>query len=184
MSRPAKRPAQQTLGIPGGEDHGAQRSGSRPGNEVFALLGRTGTRHRPAAFPGTAPSTAGVFGFAQAATVSPPTWPVLASAALVATAVFPPRSAVKAIQSERPCLFASGEASVSQHLRRPPQIRPQPTHPVRQNAAWHPQVNGGVAVTPAVYNPAVQQRAVIWGQISARRLHPTRLHHDRHGSRQ
>ena len=26
-----------------GRDHGAQRSGPRPGNEVFALLGRTGT---------------------------------------------------------------------------------------------------------------------------------------------
>src|ERR1035437_4832846 len=165
MSRPAERPAQQTLGIPGGEDHGAQRSGSRPGNEVFALLGRTGTRHRPAAFPGTAPSTAGVFGFAQAATVSPPTWPVMASAALVATAVFPPRSAVKAVQSERPCLFASGEASGSKRLRLPPQVSPQPTHPVGQNTAWHPQVNRDVGVTPAVYNPALQQAAVVRGQI-------------------
>src|SRR5450759_765911 len=36
----------------------------------------------------------------------------------------------------------------------------------------------------AVYRSAVHQRAVIWGQISARRLHPTRLHHGRHGSRQ
>src|ERR1039457_5800558 len=32
---------------PGGKDHGAQRSGLRPGNEVFALLGRTGTGRCP-----------------------------------------------------------------------------------------------------------------------------------------
>jgi hypothetical protein len=31
----------------GGTDHGAQRSGPRPGNEGFALLGGTGTRHCP-----------------------------------------------------------------------------------------------------------------------------------------
>src|ERR1035437_2939816 len=127
MSRPAERPAQQTLGIPGGEDHGAQRSGSRPGNEVFALLGRTGTRHRPAAFPGTAPSTAGVFGFAQAATVSPPTWPVLASAALVATAVFPPRSAVEAAAARAAPACSPPARSASERLCLPPQVGPQPT---------------------------------------------------------
>src|ERR1035437_5429349 len=87
-------------------------------------------------------------------------------------------------QPERPCPFASGEASGSERPRLPPQVSPQPTHPVRQYTAWHREVCGDVAVTPAVYKSAVQQRAVIWGQISARRLHPTRLHHGRHGSRQ
>jgi hypothetical protein len=55
---------------------------------------------------------------------------------------------------------------------------------VRQNTAWHTELNGDVAVLPAVNNSAFQQRAVIWGQISARRLHPTRLHRGRHGSHQ
>jgi hypothetical protein len=36
---------------------------------------------------------------------------------------------------------------------------------VRQNIAWHPQVNGDVGVTPAVNNPALQQRPVICGEI-------------------
>jgi hypothetical protein len=34
----------------------------------------------------------------------------------------------------------------SERLRLPPQIRPQPTHPVRQNTAWHTEVNGDVGV--------------------------------------
>jgi len=33
-----------TFPPPGGKDHGAQRSGPRPGNEVFALRDKTGTR--------------------------------------------------------------------------------------------------------------------------------------------
>jgi hypothetical protein len=120
------------------------------------------------------------------ASAPPPTSPVPAFAVLVvaSTAVFPASSTVEGAQSQRPCPFASGEASGSECLRPPPQIRSRPTHPVRQNTAWHPQVNGGVAVPPAIYYPALQQRAVIWGQISARRLHPTRLHHGRHESRQ
>ncbi len=42
--------------LPDGQDHGAQRSGPCPGNEVFALLNKTGTRrclvvvHRPPGF--------------------------------------------------------------------------------------------------------------------------------------
>jgi hypothetical protein len=39
-------------------------------------------------------------------------------------------------------------------------------HSVRQNIARHPEVNGDVAVTPAVYDPALQQRAVAWVQFS------------------
>ena len=46
-----------------------------------------------------------------------------------------------------------------------PQIRPQPTHPVRQYTAWHREVCGDVAVVPAVYNPALQQPAVVCPQI-------------------
>ena len=62
-------------------------------------------------------------------------------------------------------LFASGEGSGSERLRRPPQICSQPTHPVRQNIAWHPEVNSNIAVTPAVYDPALQQPAVVCPQI-------------------
>ena len=47
-----------------GKEHGAQRSGPRSGNEVFALLGRTGTGRCLVAVPDTSLSTAGVFGFA------------------------------------------------------------------------------------------------------------------------
>jgi hypothetical protein len=48
-----------------GKEHGAQRSGPRSGNEVFALLGRTGTGRCLVAVPDTSLSTAGVFGFAR-----------------------------------------------------------------------------------------------------------------------
>ena len=50
-------PARQSrvlLDFWGGKDHGAQRSGPRPGNEGFALLGRTKTGQLSCAFP---PST-------------------------------------------------------------------------------------------------------------------------------
>src|ERR1035437_460901 len=61
----------------------------------------------------------------------------------------------------------SGEASFSgfERLRLPPQIGPQPTHPVRQNIARHSEVSGDVAVSPTVYDPALQQRAVAWVQF-------------------
>ena len=131
-----------------GKDHGAKRSGPHPGNEVFALLDKTGTGQCLVAVTGTSLSTAGVFVFARPAPAPPPTWPGPALAVLVATstAVLPATSAVEGGQPERPCLVASGEASGSECLRRPPQIRPQPTHPVRQNTAWHTEVNGDVGV--------------------------------------
>ena len=43
----ARRGIVWSFRILGGKDHGAQRSGPRPGNEVFALLGRTGTGQCP-----------------------------------------------------------------------------------------------------------------------------------------
>ena len=52
----------------------------------------------------------------------------------------PASSTVGARQSDRACLFASGEASGSQRVRLPPQVSPQPTHPVRQYTAWHREV--------------------------------------------
>src|ERR1035437_7591794 len=134
--------------------------------------------------PATSLSTAGVFVFARPA---PPS--ILAGPSLGA---FGPHlaAAIQARQSERPCLFASGEASDSERLRLPPQIRPQPTHPVCQNIVWHPEVNGDVAVVPAVYNPALQQRAVVCAQIpeevaksvTSHGLHWGDLgrHHDQH----
>ena len=74
---------------------------------------------------------------------------------VISTAVLPAGSAVEARQSERPCPFASREASGFEHLRLPPQICPQPTHLVHQNIAWYPEVSGDVAVLPAVYDPAL-----------------------------
>ena len=68
-------------------------------------------------------------------------------------------------ETERPCLFASGEASGSERLCLPPQVRPQSVHAVRQNIAWHPEVNGDLAVVPAVYYLALQQPAVVRGQV-------------------
>src|ERR1019366_1642326 len=38
-------------------------------------------------------------------------------------------------------------------------------HPVRQNIAWHPEVNGDLAVMPAVCDPALQQDAVVYREI-------------------
>ena len=95
--------------------------------------------------------------------VTPPTWPVSALAVLVltSTAAFPASAAVEARQSECPCPLASG----SERFRLPPQIRSEPTHPVRQDPAWHPEVNGDVGVTPAVYDPALQQSPVVCPQI-------------------
>ena|ERR1035437_2314380 len=54
-------------------------------------------------------------------------------------------------ETERSCLVASG----SERPRLPPQVGPQPMHPVRQYTAWHREVNGDVGVTPAVYDPAL-----------------------------
>jgi hypothetical protein len=108
---------------------------------------------------GTALSTPGVFGFAlstgSAASNFAGTGLGLAVLVATSTAVLPTGSAVEARQSERPCPFASREASGSERLRLPPQIGPQPTHPVHQNAARHREVCGDVDVTPAVYNPVV-----------------------------
>ena len=140
----------------------------------------------PVALTGTALSAPGVFG-------SPPAqrqrllqlgrdWPSR-SCSLPRPPSFQ-GSAIEGTQFQRPCRFAWGEAADSERLCLPLQIRLRPTHPVRKNIARYREVCGDVAVTPAVYKSAVQQRAVIWGQISARRLHPTRLHHGRHGSRQ
>jgi hypothetical protein len=55
--------------------------------------------------------------------------------------------------------------SGSERPRRPPQVGPQPTHPVHQSIPWHPEVYGDVGITPAVNNPAFQQDAVICGQV-------------------
>src|ERR1035437_3767192 len=54
-----------------GKDHGAKRSGPRPGNKVFALLDRTGTGQYLVAVTGTALSTTGVFCFARPAPAPP-----------------------------------------------------------------------------------------------------------------
>ena len=103
------------------------------------------------------------------AAVPPPTWPVpglgLAVLVVTSTAAFPASAAVEGRQTERHCPFASGEASGSERLRLPPQVRSQPTHPVRQGITWHPEVNGDISVTPAVYDPALQQSAVAWVQF-------------------
>jgi hypothetical protein len=104
--------------------------------------------------------TAGVFGFAR-----PNGSAAFALLVVAATAAFPASSGVEEGRPERSCLFASGEASGFERLRLPPQIRPQPTHPVHQNIVWHPEVNGDIGVLPVLYDPAVQQLAVVVGQI-------------------
>ena len=50
-------------------------------------------------------------------------------------------------------------------LRLPPQFRPQSMHPVLQNISGHSEVCGDVGVSPAVYNPALQQDAVVIVEI-------------------
>src|ERR1035437_5550345 len=61
----AGRKLAQLFFHPSGKDHGAQRSGPRPENEVFALRHKTGTGQCLVAVTGTSLSTVGVFGFAQ-----------------------------------------------------------------------------------------------------------------------
>ena len=55
--------------------------------------------------------------------------------------------------------------SGSEHLRLPPQVGPQPTHPVRQNISGHSEVCGDIGVSPAVYDSVLQQPGVVRGQI-------------------
>src|ERR1019366_6023054 len=57
------------------------------------------------------------------------------------------------------------EGARSERLRLPPQLHPQPTHPVGQNTTWHREVCGDIGVTPAVHNPVLQQPAVVRAQI-------------------
>ena len=111
------------------------------------------------AVTGTSPSTAGFFGYVQptgsAASNFAGTGLGLAVLAVTSLAVLPVSAAVEGVRSVRPCPFASREASRSDRPRLPPQFRPQPTHPVRRDTTWHPEVCGDVAVRPAVYNPAL-----------------------------
>src|SRR5450759_5308345 len=114
---------------------------SRPGNEVFALLGRTGTGQCLVAVTGTALSHCPCFWRRPRpapAAASDLAGPRLALLVATSTAVFSLSSAVEAAQPERSCPFASGEASGSECIRLAPQIRSQPTHPVRQRITWHP----------------------------------------------
>jgi hypothetical protein len=64
--------------LPGRKDHGAQRSGPRPENEVFAVLGRTGTRHCPVAILATRRSQPVSLASPSPTAVPPPTWTGLA----------------------------------------------------------------------------------------------------------
>ena len=47
-------------------------------------------------------------------------------------------------------------------------------HPVRQNISGHSEVCGDVGVSPAVYNPALQQPAVVRGQVPEEGAKPIR----------
>ena len=58
--------------------------------------------------------------------------------------------------------------------RLPPQVGPQPMHPVRQNISGHSEVCGDIGVSPAVYNPALQQPAVVRGQVPEEGAKPIR----------
>src|ERR1035441_2399458 len=61
-----------------------------------------------------------------------------------------------------------------ERLRLPPQIRPQPMHPVRQNISGHSEVCGDIGITPAVYDSAFQQDAVVISQIPEDGAKPVR----------
>ena len=50
-------------------------------------------------------------------------------------------------------------------LRLPPEVGPQLSNPVRQSIARHPEVDGDIAVLPAVNNPALKQPEVVCLQI-------------------
>jgi hypothetical protein len=82
---------------------------------------------------GASLAKAGVFGPAQPNGTNAPASPNPALAVLVitSTAVFPASSVPEGVQPERPCLFASGEASGSERLRLPPQVRSELVHSVR-----------------------------------------------------
>jgi hypothetical protein len=80
------------------------------------------------------------------------------------TAAFPASSAVEARQPERPCPFASRRQAPAR-LRLPPQVGPQPMHPVYQNISGHSKMCGDIGITPAIYDPALQQPAVVNSQI-------------------
>jgi hypothetical protein len=54
-------------------------------------------------------------------------------------------------------------SSAADRLRLPPQAHSQQMHPVHQNITWHPELRGDVVVLPAVYDPALQQDAVVSG---------------------
>ena len=66
------------------------------------------------------------------------------------------------------------ELAAFERLRLAPQIAAQPTHPVRQYITGHGEVCGNIAVVPALYNPALQERAVIWKQIAEKLAKPIR----------
>ena len=55
------------------------------------------------------------------------------------------------------------KASVLLRLRLAPQIAAQPTHPVRQYITGQSEMCGDLSIVPAIYNPALQDRAVVWG---------------------
>jgi hypothetical protein len=55
--------------------------------------------------------------------------------------------------------------SGSERPRLPPQVGPQPMHPVRQNISGHSEVCGDIGVSPAVYDSVLQQDAVVRGQV-------------------
>ena len=91
-------------------------------------------------------------------TAAPP-----AATPTASTAAFPASPAVEGatLASARSPPARSG----SERPRLPPQVGPQPTHPVRQNATWHSEVDGDIGVSPAVYDSVLQQPAVVVGQI-------------------
>jgi hypothetical protein len=147
----------------------------RPGNEVLALLDKTGRGQCLVAVTGTGLSTAGVSHFSTSSAASNLAGPGLG---VGGPGHHPDRrlSSKPCRRGSSPCIcpFASREASGSEHLRRPLQVGPQPTHPVHQSISGHSEVCGDIAVSPAVYNPAFQQDAVVISQIPEEGAKPIR----------
>jgi hypothetical protein len=140
-------PDSANLSTPGGKDHGAQRSGPRLWKRSFCASRQDKNRtvscrgHRYLAIQSPV----------SLASPCPPAAPLhlrLGQGASVRQRdrLLPATSTVEGAKAERPCLFASGEASGSEPLRSPPQIGSQPTHPVHQNTARHREAHGDIAV--------------------------------------
>ena len=60
---------------------------------------------------------------------------------------------------------------------RPPQVGPYLVHTAFQDITGHTEASGNIAILPAVYDPALQQDAVVCGQVPEKGTESFRPHH-------